>query len=117
MVSEEADPATAERGVFNPLYCKPCLFRPDRITAVDVAPGSHDATFTGEVVVAEPDDLILRHYRYLGREHTWSRFKELDAKRRAGDKARGFGAQYALDREQFDQMFDRALTEAAPLPF
>lgn len=116
MVSESDDPVAAKLGVFNPLYSKPCLFRPDRITGLSLAPGSHDAAFDGEVVLVEPDDLILRHYRYLGREQTWARFKELDAKRRSGDKERQFGAQYAAERAQFDAMFDEALARAAPLP-
>lgn len=116
MVSEGEDPAATDLGVFNPLYSKPCLFRPDRITGLSLSPGSHDATFAGEVVLVEPDDLILRHYRYLGREQTWARYKELDAKRRAGDKARQFGAQYGVARAEFDATFDSALKSAARVP-
>src|SRR5207344_1604949 len=53
----------------------------------------------------EPDDLVLRHYRYLGREETWARYEALDAKRRPGDKARQLGYQYEMPRAQFDEKF------------
>ncbi|MBA3744830.1 glycosyltransferase family 2 protein [Sporichthya sp.] len=116
IAEDDADPATVDVGVFNPQYSKPCLFRPDKITNLTLAPGSHDASFEGEVVLVEPEDLILRHYRYLGREQTWARYKELDAKRRGGDKVRQFGAQYAAAREEFDASFDEALANAERVP-
>jgi hypothetical protein len=112
MVSETLDPAAATRGVFNELYCKPCLFRPDKITDVALDPGNHTAKFRGEVVIFQPHDLVLRHYRYLGRDETWARYQALDAKRRAGDKARGFGYQYAMSRAQFDATFEARLKSA-----
>jgi hypothetical protein len=115
MVSETTDAASANRGVFNPLYSKPCLFRPDKITGVDMSPGNHDATFAGEVVLREPDDFVFRHYRYLGREQTWARYQALDAKRRAGDRARSFGVQYEMSRQEFDRTFDRMLKSAEPV--
>ena len=112
MVSEACDPAAATRGVFNELFSKPCLFRPDKITGVHLAPGNHVGRFEGEVVLCEPDDLVFRHYRYLGREETWARYQALDAKRRAGDKARRFGFQYEMSRAEFDEIFDRKLGTA-----
>jgi hypothetical protein len=112
MVSEQCDPAAATRGVFSKLYCKPCLFRPDRIKKVTLSEGNHEGQFKGEVVFSEPDDLVLRHYRYLGREETWARYQALDAKRRGGDKVRGFGVQYSLSRAEFNAMFDRLLERA-----
>jgi glycosyltransferase involved in cell wall biosynthesis len=117
MVSEcAADPAAVDVGVFNAMYSKPCLFRPDKISGLSLAPGSHDAAFEGDVVLVTPDDLILRHYRYLGREETWARYRELDAKRRGGDKVRLFGAQYASARTTFDAAFDAAVAAATPVP-
>jgi hypothetical protein len=115
MVSETDDPATATRGVFNRLYSKPCLFRPDKITAITLGRGNHDARFEGEVSLCEPDDLVLRHYRFLGREQTWARYKALDAKRRPGDKAQRLGFQYEVPRAEFDANFDRMLRTATPV--
>lgn len=112
MVSESPDPATATRGVFNSLYSKPCLFQPRRITSVTLSPGNHSGTFEGDVVLCEPDDLVFRHYRYLGREETWARYQRLEAKRRPGDKSRTFGLQYEMSRLEFDRTFTRAETEA-----
>ena len=112
MVSDSVDPADATRGVFNKIYCKPCLFRPDKITSVVLESGNHSAVFTGDVVLVEPDDLVMRHFRYLGREHTWARYQALCAKRRAGDTARQFGHQYTVPRAKFDRTFDRKLKKA-----
>ena len=114
MVSETADAASAIRGVFNPMYSKPCLFRPDKMTRVELSPGNHSAEFTGEVVLREPDDLVFRHYRYLGREQTWARYQALNAKRRPGDTARGYGS-YGISRPDFDATFDRVLSTAVPV--
>lgn len=66
MVSEACDPAAATRGVFNQLFSKPCLFRPDKITGVHLEPGNHVGRFEGEVVLCEPDDLVFRHYHHRG---------------------------------------------------
>lgn len=112
MVAETVDPAAATRGVFSDWYCKPCLFRPDKITSVALEPGNHEGRFEGQVVNFEPHDLVLRHFRYLGREETWARYQALDAKRRAGDKARGYGFQYGMSRAEFDATFDRKLNAA-----
>ena len=112
MVAETLDPVAATRGVFNKKYSKPCLFRPDKITEVELSTGNHRGRFEGEVVSCEPDDLVFRHYRFLGREETWERYQALDAKRRAGDKARGFGFQYGSSRAEFDATFDRVLRTA-----
>jgi glycosyltransferase involved in cell wall biosynthesis len=115
MVSETVDPASATRGVFNQWFSKPCLFRPHKITTVNLEYGNHDAHFEGEVTVCEPADLVLRHYRYLGREETWARYQALNAKRRPGDKARQLGFHYEMPRAQFDEKFDLVLSTATPV--
>ena len=115
MIAETADAAAAVRGVSSRWSSKPCLFRPDKITALTLEYGNHDARFEGEVVLCEPDDLVLRHYRFLGREETWARFKALDAKRRPGDKAQGLGVHYEVARAEFDEKFDRILRTATPV--
>jgi hypothetical protein len=115
MVANSPDPSEATLGVPDRWYNKPILFRPGHITAVDFAPGRHAAEFEGEVVLCEPDDLVLRHYRFLGREETWARFKALDTKRRPGDRAKGFGVHYGWTRQEFDAVFDRALAGARPI--
>ena len=112
MISRSPDPATVTHGVFEKIYSKPCLFRPDKITSISLDVGNHDARFEGDVVRCEPDDLVLRHYRYLGQEETWARYQALDAKRRAGDKARGLGIQYEMSRATFDAKFKRVLRKA-----
>jgi glycosyltransferase involved in cell wall biosynthesis len=115
MVAESFNPVEATRGVYNAIYSKPCLFRPDRITGIALSVGNHDCAFEGEVVLCEPDDLAFRHYRYLGREETWERYQQLEAKRRPGDRANKWGGQYEMSREEFDRKFDDMLTAATPV--
>lgn len=113
LVSET--PESQIRTVGNSDYSKFCFWRPDAITAVVHHPGNHRAVFEGRVSVDSPPGLILSHHRFIGREKTWVRYKQLDSRRRSGDRSRQFGYQYAQNRDEFDRNFDAMLRTGQPI--
>ena len=87
-------PFAIRSGVPAPAYDKPSFFNPDAITNSGFAIGRHRAKPAGNVVRPAKEEILLLHYKYLGPEYVNVRNKELNARRRPRDIAKGYGAQY-----------------------
>lgn len=110
-IGSESFPPT--RILANPYdsYSKPCLWRPDMMTAVTMGPGNHYATFVGHVRIERPDGLYLHHMRFLGKERTWSRFQDIAKRRAERYPAEGKSWRYDSARQTFDARWDEFMAE------
>lgn len=81
------------------------LFRPDAIRETGFALGRHAAAPVGEVVWPARDELLLLHYKYLGRAYTRERHAFLAQGLGATDRANGWGIQYLQPPEVQDAAF------------
>lgn len=96
MVSEDFPSAgddlrlTHRLGVRFPEYDKPAFFNPDLITDSGFKVGRHKYDPQGLVVEPEAVEILMLHYKYIGREYLQSRHAELQAR---------FDTLYAADAE------------------
>lgn len=81
------------------------LFRPDAIRETGFVAGRHAAAPAGEVVYPERDELVLLHYKYLGRAYARERHAFLAQGLGATDRANGWGVQYLRPPEMQDAAF------------
>ncbi|MCX7931647.1 MAG: glycosyltransferase family 2 protein [Rhodovarius sp.] len=124
MVAEDFPPSgvllarAVTRGAPWHMMNKLSLFRPDAIRETGFGPGRHVADPVGKVVYPPRDELMLLHYKYLGRAYLHARHAFLRGGLRLVDRARRFGHQYFLSPEEQDASFDafaaRAVDIAAP---
>lgn len=82
------------------------LFRPDAVEETNFAVGRHEAAPTGRLRLPERDELLLLHYKYLGRERARTRNATLASGLGARDRANSWGWQYSRDAASFDAEFD-----------
>ena len=99
MVSDgfpEAAPLTAAAplGVRNPRLDKTALFDPAAIEAIGYGPGRHAVAPSGRVQWARRVSFDLLHYKRLGLDYLLPRYAELDDRRGAEDRLRGWGKHY-----------------------
>jgi hypothetical protein len=106
------------RGAPYGMMSKLSLFRPHALTDTGFSVGRHFARPTGELVLPERDELVLLHYKYLGRDYTRARHAMLAAGLGAFDREQGWGSQYSAGDAAFAAEFDgfaaRAVDIAAP---
>jgi hypothetical protein len=82
------------------------LFKPDAIVETRFGNGRHTAEPTGRVVTPPKDELLLLHYKYLGREETQRRHEDYRDRLRPTDRAQQWGHRYLWTREQLDLEWD-----------
>jgi len=87
-------------GAVSPAYNKLSVFSPDRVRAINFAPGRHSAVPEGEIIAPDEDELLLLHYKYLGFEQTHARHQQSQTRQREKDIAREWGHQYNWSRER-----------------
>lgn len=87
-------------GAFTTAYCKPCVFDPDAIEAINYEPGAHTANPRGRVVADPRSDLKLLHYRFLGLDYVLPRYFIRNLRRSAINRQQGWGSQYALSQAE-----------------
>jgi hypothetical protein len=82
------------------------LFNPNAIKETNFAVGRHNARPTGRVVYPTSDELLNLHYKYLSFEYTLQRNHELDNKRGALDKEKGWGRHYQWSADKLKNQWD-----------
>jgi SAM-dependent methyltransferase len=81
---------------------KPSIFKPDQIEEIRFHAGRHGAAPVGNVRVPEQDEIFLLHYKYLGRDRTFSRHKELLTGLGSRDIQNEWGHRYLWSHAEFE---------------
>jgi hypothetical protein len=111
-------PLTAQvrRGFRHFQYCKPCLFRPDRVASMRFASGAHSANpvdADGQPVpITDVSDLKLLHYRRLSFDHYLSRSRAQLARLDPSELAAGRGFHLAESEEHLRRVWDELDSQA-----
>ena len=103
---------TVQHGMRDPIWDKPQVFDPNRISEINFREGRHSASPAGEVVFPRTERTRLLHYKYLGGSYLSSRHAELRARFPAGDFARGWGYQYLWDEQKTSEELARVRAAA-----
>ena len=98
---------TIKHGMREPHWDKPEIFDPDKISAIDFAPGRHTAAPNGEVIVPRHTRVRLLHYKYLGLDYLLLRHSELKPRLRSLDIRNEWGYQYFWDRNRNVEEYER----------
>ncbi|HXX82118.1 MAG TPA: glycosyltransferase family 2 protein [Thermodesulfovibrionales bacterium] len=113
MVSEEF-PCANERlcvtrtlGVPDSDFNKISIFDPNAISEINYSRGRHRASPSGRLKLPPCDRLLLLHYKHLGLERTFARYRQLHAALRAGDLVQKSNWRYSWSRERFMQEWQR----------
>jgi len=96
---------TRTRGIPDHYDCKLCVFSPTAIDEINYEPGGHVAAPTGRVLAPASDELVLRHYQFLGIEFTARRFAHLRQGLGTVDRANGWGWHYDQSKEDLARQF------------
>jgi glycosyltransferase involved in cell wall biosynthesis len=97
------------------LMSKLSLFRPDALTDTFFDGGRHSARPQGRLVLPERDELMLLHYRYIGRSRLKERDAELAARAGEADRDARWATHYSKPAEEKDREFRRILREAVDI--
>jgi hypothetical protein len=105
-------------GAAAPMMNKLGLFSPEAILETRFTNGRHSARPLGRVLLPAADELLLLHYKYLGREETQRRHEAYRARLRPTDLVEAWGHKYHWTREQLDrdwaELERRAVDVSAP---
>lgn len=111
MVAEVFPPAGTRlcsaltRGAPYGMMNKLSLFRPDALAETQYSVGRHVAAPIGTLCLPERDELLLLHYKYLGRAYARARHAMLLTGLGSADLGSGWGAQYQTDEAGFEAEF------------
>lgn len=83
------------------------IFRPDQITETRFEAGRHKASFQGNVVFPDRDEVVNLHFKYLGVAETHSRHEAQGARLGKTDRANRWGLEYFWSREELEAEFER----------
>lgn len=106
MVCEELPPAdallcdVALMGAPFGEMMKPSIFDPNAVTEINFRIGRHTAEPVGEIRMPNRDEVLLLHYKYIGRSRVEARHHQLSAQLGAKDKANRWGHQYEWSTEE-----------------
>lgn len=103
---------THTRGAAAPGMCKLGLFDPEAVVETGFVHGRHTAEPIGRIKYPERDELLLLHYKNLGREHTLKRHQFLAGRLRERDEANGWGHHYHWDAEEFNTWWESLVSRA-----
>jgi hypothetical protein len=105
------------QGMRSTTYDKPAFFNPNAIEGSGFGLARHIAAPIGRIVRAARQEILLLHYKHLGLEYVLARANELGPRRRAGDRAAGYGVQYDHGRAFADHTLILARSvEVVPPP-
>jgi hypothetical protein len=76
------------------------IFAPDAVAEINFAIGRHTAAPTGRIVAPERDEVVLRHYKFLGFDRTQLRHEEYAGRLRRVELENGWTAKYFLSRDE-----------------
>jgi hypothetical protein len=90
---------------------KLALFQPDAIEELNHDAGGHQSRPTGRVVAPARDELLLLHYKYLGRDYVMNRDARLRSRLRETDLARGWARHWADGSAEVKVVLERLRRE------
>jgi hypothetical protein len=108
---DDGRPLTAQvrRGFRHGQYCKPCLFRPDRVASMRFASGAHGASPVdasgNPIPITDVSDLKLLHYRRLSFDHYLGRSRAQLARLDPDELAAGRGFHLAESEEHLRRVW------------
>ncbi len=79
------------------------IFSPDDVTETNYVVGRHTAAPSGNIVLPMADELLLLHYKYVGREATQQRHEAYGLRLRARDDEMSWGHKYRWSAEQLNE--------------
>lgn len=82
------------------------IFRPDAVTEINFQLGRHRADPVGDIRRPQRDEVLLLHYKYVGRSRTYARQRELLARLGERDLDSGWGYQYAWSGAELAEDWD-----------
>ena len=91
---------------------KIAIFNPNRIKEINFKPGRHKAAPVGDLVLEEPGDVKLLHYKYLGLPYATTRLHELRTGLRKRDIRMKWGSKYLWSREEIVRDFNEVKRQA-----
>jgi hypothetical protein len=91
---------------------KPSIFNPNAIDEINFSLGRHSAEPQGNIRVPQLDEILLLHYKYLGKARTLNRHRELYTGLGATDLSNGWGHKYNWSDEQFTEDWENVRNAA-----
>jgi len=91
------------------------LFQPDALSETGFGVGRHLSVPLGQVRYPERDELLLLHYKYIGRDSTKARQVQLAGGLGPVDRANNWGVQYFRTDQAYNTEFDLLLAQAADI--
>ncbi|MFO1047649.1 MAG: glycosyltransferase family 2 protein [Geminicoccaceae bacterium] len=95
---------------------KLCFFDPSAIIRTNFSHGRHTARPEGRVTWPRVPEVLLLHYKKLGLDYEISRSAELRTGLGSTDLENKWGYQYLYSPEHIRERFERAASEAKPVP-
>jgi GT2 family glycosyltransferase/glycosyltransferase involved in cell wall biosynthesis len=86
--------------------CKLAIFDPDAIEELRRTPGGHEAHPIGRIVAPPRDELLLLHYKLLGKAYATARFSLLRTGLCDGDRRREWGHHWQLAPDELLESMD-----------
>ena len=99
-------------GVFNPFFCKPCIFNPNEVYEINYGSGCHRAKPAGKIIFDKSKDLKLLHYKYLGLEYVLKRQKLIKERLSEINQREGWCWEYNIEDEfvkRFNSLKNKAV--------
>lgn len=91
------------------------LFQPQALSETGFGLGRHEAAPLGQVRYPERDELLLLHYKYIGRDRTKARQARLGGALGPVDRGNNWGGHYFRTDEAYTAEFDLLLAQAADI--
>lgn len=92
---------------------KVMIFNPNALEDIHFSHGRHGISPAGNVVLPQPTELKLLHYKFLGPEYTMIRYAELKSGLSSLDIKAGRGHQYLWETSQIRRHYDAVLLPAS----
>jgi Glycosyl transferase family 2 len=93
-----------------------CIFNPKAITATNFDPGRHQAKPEGRVAWPSYPEVLLLHYKQLGKEYVIARSAELRPGLRSGDLEKRWGVHYTWSAKRIASNWRRLKKACSPVP-
>ena len=97
-------------------FDKLCLFNPEAIEETRYAPGRHSDAATGQVVLPDPREVLMLHFKQLGVDYPIARSAELRKGLRNGDFEKNWGWHYTMSADKIAINWARIRANAAVVP-
>ncbi len=91
------------------------LFQPGALNETGFGEGRHVAAPLGQVRYPERDELLLLHYKYIGRDRAKARQVRLGGALGPVDRANNWGGQYFRTDQAYTTEFDQLLAQATDI--